>query len=247
MHRARLVALSPALYARTAAAAELAAVDGLGECSARVDAGLQHPPRLLEERREGVVRKPAEGRPRIDAQRIQRLAADDVADARGDRLVEQHLADRTRGRRALPRTRDRERDLRILVEEIGSECAQRGVEGKPRAVEQLEHGAAELHCAHPAGAQDEPRRGLAPPPALAGAVDMPRARHAQVGVEAAAVVELQQQVLAPRAHRHENATIERGRQTDRRPRGGRACGNPLTDEGRQAQRGDVQRVALGQG
>ncbi len=111
-------------------------------------------------------------------------------------------------------------DLRIPVEEVGPERAQGGVEGEPRAVEQLEHRAAELDRAQPAGAEHEPRGRLAAAPALTCAVDVPGARHAQVGVEAASVVELQQQVLAARAHGREDVAIERGCETGRRPRRG---------------------------
>ena len=90
------------------------------------------------------------------------------------------------------------------------------MEGEASAIEQLEDGAAELDGGEIARAQDEPRAGLAAPPALARAVGVPGAGHAQVGVEAAPVVEVQEQVLAACAHRAQHAAVERGRQTDGR-------------------------------
>ena len=76
---------------------------------------------------------------------------------------------------------------------------------------------------------------------------MPGARHAQVGVQDAAVAERQQQVLAARLDRFEHVAVDRVRQAV-----GRLVARPARDhrvarERRDAPRRDLERVALGQG
>ena len=65
-------------------------------------------------------------------------------------------------------------------------------------LEELDDGGVEAH-GHPITALDhQPGLALGPPPRPVRRIDVPRPTHAQVGVEDAAVVEAQQEVLAPR-------------------------------------------------
>ena len=62
-----------------------------------------------------------------------------------------------------------------------------------------------------------------------------------------AALEAKQQMLADRLDRFEHAPVDCGRQARRRLRCMRLRREPVADEGRQALRHQVQRVALGQG
>jgi hypothetical protein len=65
-------------------------------------------------------------------------------------------------------------------------------------------------------------------------------------VHPTAVVEREQEVLASGAHGVEHVPVDCSREAYRRAWRGRACGESVTDEGRQALGREVQRVALGQ-
>ena len=247
MHGASLVALAPAAHRRTAARADLAAVDRARQRAVRAHAGLQDTPRLLEQRGQRLVAEGAQRGPGVDPQGVQRLAADDVADARRDRLVEQDLADGPGAGRTRARTLDGDVDARVGIEQIRAEVSQGRVKGDAGPVEQLEHGPAELHGAGSVGAQRQPGIPRRATPRLALGVDVPYPGHAQVRMEDAAVLEGQEQMLAPRLDRCEHLAVERFREPVRRLVARSQRGHAMADERRHAQRRKLEGVPLGQG
>lgn len=141
--------------------------------------------------------------PRIDADGKARLALPLVADARHGALVEHRVADRAP---LVLRSQPSEEQARVevLAQHVRSERHHAGVRSRARVAPQLEHRAVELDDLPAAVAEHQPCSPARALPALALAVDVPRAGHAQVRVQREAAVEAQEQVLAAcvdRAHR----------------------------------------------
>ena len=207
VHDARLVALPAPAHGAAAAAAAPGAVDDLRQrarrartpaCSTRRECS-RSPVSVSSE----MPPSGAHGSMRRAYSASQRTTLPMPA---ATRLVEQHLADRPRRVRPRARTLDGDGDPRVVVEQVGAEAAQRGVEGDARAVEQLEHRPAELD-GHEAvrAAASATRSAASAPSARPSRIDVPRAGHAQVGVQDAAVVEGREQVLAARLDGLEHA------------------------------------------
>ena len=144
------------------------------------------------------------------AQRVQRLAAHDVADARRDASGRAEPRRSHVWRRALAGTPHGDRDLRVVVEQVGPEAAQGGVEGDARAIEQFEHRARRTgrRTIPFAASASQALRGERAQRRPSG-IDVPRAGHAQVRVEDAAVVEAREQMLATRLDRLQHAPVQR--------------------------------------
>ena len=142
-----------------------------------------------------VVGDLARGAPRVDLGVEAALALPQVADARDRALVEQRVADRPR-RVVLAQPRQEAALVELGGEDVGAEPGDALVEARARRRHELEHGPVELHDRVAGGAQHEPRAARRAPPALAVAVDAPRAGHAQVRVDDAVALEAQEQVLA---------------------------------------------------
>ena len=123
------------------------------------------------------------------------LALPQVADARDRALVEQGVADRPR-RVVGAQAREEAPLVELGREDVGAEPGDALVEAHARGGHELEHGPVELHDRVAARAQHEPRAPRRAAPALALAIDAPRAGHAQVRVDDALALEAQEQVLA---------------------------------------------------
>ena len=158
--------------------------------------GLLHPRSREADHPQGlVVGDLARGAPRIDRGVEAALALPQVADARDRALVEQRVADRPR---RVVGAQAREEALLVEVggEDVGAEPGDALVEAHARGRHELEHGPVELHDRVAGGAQHEPRPARRAAPALAIAVDPPRAGHAQMRVDDAVALEAQEQMLA---------------------------------------------------
>ena len=202
----------------------------------------------LDQRERLLVAHRPERPPRIDARGEARLALPHVADARHGALVEQRLADRApRVMRAQPRQEQRAcRSPRPA--RPGRAPCRRGSVRVRASLHQLEQRAVELDDLPAAVAQHQPCTATRATPALALAVDVPRAGHAQVRVQRQAAVEAQEQVLAVRVDRAHSATgqplgpaielVARMRRED-------LLGHASLEHRANARCGVVDRVALG--
>ena len=126
----------------------LRAVDRPRQRAARAHAGLQDAPRLLEE--PASASRPRRRRAGPRDRRAARTAPRSARRCRCPAATVWSSSTSPIGacrRERVARTPHGDGDLRVVVEQIGPEAAQGGVEGDARAIEQLEHRPAELHGA----------------------------------------------------------------------------------------------------
>ena len=134
-------------------------------------------------------------RERIDPDGPQCFALVDVADARGNRLIEQGHADRRCGVESFQAPRDH-----IVVgarqAQVGTEGSEPRVPCEPIRIEQLHHRRVEADGVRVRGRDrhHHPPAGTTPP--LSRSIGVPGARHLQVRVQGRTARESDQQVLA---------------------------------------------------
>ena len=178
-----------------------------------------------------VVGEAAERGPGIDAQGVQRLAAHDVADARRDGLVEQHLADRPRARASACAR------AATATAICGSSSSRSGPRLRSAGWRAMRARSSNSSTGPPnCTAHDAVRRSASSQALPARArhgralgIDVPGAGHAQVRVEDAAVVEGQRadacrgprRTRAPGRRAPPRARTATGSQARARPRDGR--------------------------
>jgi hypothetical protein len=207
-----------------------------------VEVGAQLAGRLGGEGHAVVRVELVDRRERAQAAGEQHLRLVDVADARGDPLIEQEVADGgTAVGVGLHPTHDLT-EVGVGLAQVGAETPETGVAVAVELAERLDHGRVEADGDPVGHLDDHPGRVRALAPALARPVQVPRARHAHVGVQHDAVVPRHLEVLAVALDPLDDPALLRAGPGEAR---GVEAGRHLADE-RDAQRccGPVDRVAF---
>src|ERR1700761_590496 len=194
MRRSELAALAPpggavgvalAAVEDAAAAADAGAavfVDGEAMAVAGPDRGEHLGAGGVEDGAELVVADGGERAPGVDLGGEAGLALEDVADAGGEALVEQGVAE---GAALVAGAELGEDPVEVEVrgEDVGTEACQLGVDRDAARGQHPESRAAELDRLGALAGEHRPGRGARPAPAGAPPVDVPAAAHPQVAVE----------------------------------------------------------------
>ena len=122
------------------------------------------------------------------------LALEDVADARGEALVEEGVAEGAGGVGGAEDGDDRV-EVEVRGEDVGTEAGEGRVDGDAAGGQDAQGRAAELDRVGALAGEHRPGRGARPTPAGPPRVDVPAAAHPQVAVEDE-VTEVEDQVLA---------------------------------------------------
>ena len=158
-------------------------------------------------------------RERIEPREEQRLGLQHVADAGGDALIEQHVADRL----ALVPAHPLQHFAAVArrVEQVGPERAQFFVARELTRRQQLRDRHVETNGDGISGRDEHAHVARRSLPARAGRIQMPAAVHAHVGMENEIARKIHEQMLAARGHRLDRAADDRLIVRDARERGER--------------------------
>ena len=134
------------------------------------------------------------------------LALEDVADARGEALVEEGVAEGP-GRVGGAEDRDQRVEVEVRGEDVGAEAGEGRVDADAARGQDAQGRAAELDRVVALAGEHRPGRGARPAPARPLRVDVPAAAHPQVAVEDE-VAEVEDQVLAVGVDPLQRAAVE---------------------------------------